>query len=44
MAKILLINGSPNEKGCTGTALEELANELQKNGVDTESVWLGKSR
>ena len=25
MSKVLLINGSPNEKGCTFTALSEIA-------------------
>ena len=42
MSKILLINGSPNEKGCTYTALQELAASLEKNGVDSEILWLGK--
>lgn len=28
--KVLLINGSPHAKGCTYTALEEIASELQK--------------
>ena len=40
--KVLLINGSPNEKGCTFTALEEVAGSLNKNGVDTEIFWIGK--
>ncbi|MCI6039091.1 MAG: NAD(P)H-dependent oxidoreductase, partial [Clostridiales bacterium] len=26
--KVVLINGSPNEKGCTYTALTEVADEL----------------
>ena len=34
--KALLINGSPNEKGCTFTALEEVAGSLNKNGIETE--------
>lgn len=42
MSKILLINGSPNEKGCTYTALEEIANHLEKLGVGSEILWLGK--
>jgi len=41
MAKILLINGSPNEKGCTYTALSELSSQLEKNGVETELLYLG---
>lgn len=40
--KALLINGSPNEKGCTYTALNELAKTLEKNGVEAEILWLGK--
>ncbi len=40
--KVLLINGSPNEKGCTFTALNEVADSLNKNGIDTEIFWIGK--
>ncbi len=40
--KVLLVNGSPNEHGCTYTALSEVAATLQKNGIDTEIVYLGK--
>lgn len=40
--KILLINGSPNEHGCTDTALQEIADTLNENGVDSEILWLGK--
>lgn len=40
--KILLINGSPNQHGCTNTALQEIANTLNENGVDSEILWLGK--
>ena len=40
--KVLLINGSPNEKGCTYTALSEVAMTLNKNGVETEILYLGK--
>lgn len=39
--KILLINGSPHEFGCTYTALCEIANQLKKNDVDSEIFWLG---
>lgn len=42
MAKILLVNGSPNQNGCTATALNEMADTFKKNGVDTEILWLGK--
>ncbi len=40
--KVLLINGSPNEHGCTFTALNEVANSLNKNGIETEIFWIGK--
>ena len=40
--KVLLLNGSPHEKGCTCTALAEVASALEKNGVETEILWLGK--
>lgn len=40
--KVLLINGSPNEKGCTYTALSEVAATLNENGVETEIVSIGK--
>ncbi len=38
---VILINGSPHAKGCTATALEEVAKTLQLGGVQTEEVWLG---
>lgn len=40
--KVLLINGSPNEKGCTYTALSEVAKTLEEEGVGTEFFNLGK--
>lgn len=40
--KVLLINGSPNEKGCTYTALSEVAQTLNRHGVDAEILYLGK--
>ena len=40
--KVLLINGSPHPHGCTYTALEALEASLQKNGVETEWVQIGK--
>lgn len=42
MSKVLLINGSPNEFGCTYTALNEISTVLNKNGVDTDLLYLGK--
>lgn len=40
--KTLLINGSPNEKGCTYTALTEVGKALNKNDIETEILYLGK--
>ena len=39
--KTLLINGSPHANGCTFTALNIVAEELQKNGIETEIVHIG---
>lgn len=39
--KVLLINGSPREKGCTYTALCEVEKELNNNGVETEIIHVG---
>ncbi len=40
--KVLLVNGSPNEHGCTFTALSEVAGILHKHGIGTELIYLGK--
>ena len=42
MAKVLLVNGSGNENGCTFTALSEVAAALEKEGIETEIFQLGK--
>ncbi len=39
--KVLLVNGSPNEKGCTYTALCEVAGILQQYDIETEIFQLG---
>ena len=39
--KVLLINGSPHEKGCTYTALREAADELGRQGIETEIFHIG---
>ncbi|MEA4912721.1 MAG: flavodoxin family protein [Oscillospiraceae bacterium] len=38
--KVLLINGSPNEQGCTYTALRTVAEALNENGVETEILYI----
>lgn len=43
MEKVLLINGSPNEFGCTRTALDEIASELAREKIESEIFWLGKT-
>lgn len=39
--KVLLVNGSPHQKGCTYTALCEVAQTLEQEGIDTEIFWIG---
>lgn len=40
--KVLMINGSPHEKGCTFTALERMAQVLEERGIETEIFHIGK--
>ena len=39
--KVLLINGSINEFGCTNEALTVISKRLKENDVDSEIVWIG---
>lgn len=39
--KVILLNLSPNEKGCTYTALCEAAGALNECGVETEIIYAG---
>ena len=39
--KVLLINGSPDPKGCISTALDIAAEELAAAGVESEKVMVG---
>lgn len=39
--KVLMINGSCHEKGCTYTALNEIAKVLKAEGIESEIVCLG---
>ena len=41
--KVLMVNGSPHENGCTMTALSEVARILAQEGIDTEIIQLGKA-
>lgn len=38
---VLMINGSPHEKGCTYTALSEVAGQLELAGITTDIVHIG---
>lgn len=42
--KVLLVNGSLHEKGCTYTALCEVEKALNANGVETELYWIGQTQ
>ena len=39
--KVILVNGSSHEKGCTYTALREVEKSLNRNDIETEIFWLG---
>lgn len=39
--KVLMLNGSPHEKGCTYTALREVGGELEQAGIETEILHVG---
>lgn len=41
MKKVMLVNGSPHEKGCTYTALREMANALEAEGIGTHIYYIG---
>lgn len=39
--KVLLVNGGPHKEGNTNAALKEIANQLKKEGVESEIFWIG---
>lgn len=39
--KVILVNGSPHKEGCTFTALKEVEQTLNINGIETEIFWIG---
>lgn len=39
--KVLLVNGSPHNKGCTHTALKEVEKTLNEEDIETEIFWIG---
>ena len=40
--KVLLLNGSPNQHGCTDAALSEVEAQLHREGIGTERYWVGR--
>ena len=41
MSKVLLLNGSPHQHGCTATALEEMIRVFESEGIETELIQVG---
>jgi len=41
MAKVLILNGSPHKDGCTATALDEMIQVFEEEGIETELVQVG---
>lgn len=39
--KVLLVNGSPHQHGCTDMALQQAAKVLEEQGIHTEIFWVG---
>lgn len=39
--KVLLVNGSPHQYGCTYTALHTIEETLNLQGIDTEIIFIG---
>ena len=39
--KVIMVNSSPHEHGCTYTALCEVQKALTAEGVDSEILWIG---
>ncbi len=39
--KVLMLNASPHENGCIRVALDEIAETLKTEGIESEILWLG---
>lgn len=39
--KVLLVNGSPHENGCTYTALSEIQAALKQEDIESDLFWIG---
>ena len=42
MAKVIIINGSPRDDQCIGTALAEMLPVFREEGIETEVINIGK--
>jgi multimeric flavodoxin WrbA len=40
--QVLMINGSPHKRGCTHTALSEVAGQLEQQGIESNIFHIGK--
>ena len=43
MSKVLLLNGSPHQDGCTHAALKEMIDIFEKENIDTELINIGNT-
>lgn len=41
MSKVILLNGSAHQHGCTATALDEMIKVFEEEGVETELIQVG---
>ena len=41
MSKVLILNGSPHQHGCTATALDEMIKVFEEEGIETELIQVG---
>lgn len=41
MSKVILLNGSAHQQGCTATALDEMIKVFEEEGVETELIQVG---
>ena len=41
MAKVILLNGSAHQNGCTATALKEMITVFETEGIETELIQVG---
>ena len=41
MSKVILLNGSAHQRGCTATALDEMIKVFEEEGIETELIQVG---